>query len=67
MGVSEHVINAASAVVAIEYMDYGFQKKYNGARRRGSFTVGCAVYFLTVSALNMVIELVFWAFFMELF
>lgn len=56
MGVSEHVINAASAVIAIEYMDYGFPKKYYGAGRRISFTVGCAVYFLTVSMLNMVIE-----------
>ena len=28
MEISEYVINAASAIVAMEYIDYGFQKKY---------------------------------------
>lgn len=56
MEVSEYVINVVSAIVAIEYMDYGFQKKYSGAGRRSLFTMGCVVYFLIVTTLNRVIE-----------
>lgn len=56
MEFSEYVINAASAVVAMEYMDYGFQKKYCGIRRWIYFALGCVVYFLTVTTLNRVIE-----------
>lgn len=32
MGVSGYVINILSAVVAVEYMNYGFRKKYHGAK-----------------------------------
>lgn len=56
MEISEYVINAASAIVAMEYIDYGFQKKYCGARRWIYFAIGCIVYFLTVTTLNWVIE-----------
>lgn len=52
MGISGYVVNILSAVIAVEYMDYGFRKKYHGARRWGSFIVGCTVYFLTATTLN---------------
>lgn len=55
MGISDYVINALSALVAVEYMDYGFQKKYCGVKRWGAYIVGCVVYFLTVTVLNQVI------------
>lgn len=53
--ISAYVINAISAVIAVEYIDYGFPKKYSGVRRWASFAVGCAVYFMTVTTLNRVI------------
>ncbi|MBD5530685.1 MAG: ATP-binding protein [Lachnospiraceae bacterium] len=56
MEFSAYVINAISAVIAVEYIDYGFPKKYNGFRRWGAFTVGCVAYFLTVTALNRLID-----------
>ncbi len=56
MGEGEYVINAASAIVAMEYMGYGFQKKYSGIRHWIYFIVGCVVYFFTVTTLNLVIE-----------
>ena len=56
MEFSEYVINAISAVIAVEYIDYGFPKKYNGFRRWGAFAAGCAAYFLTVTALNRLID-----------
>ena len=46
------MINLLSAVIAVEYMDYGFQKKFCGWKRWGAFSVGCIIYFLTVTALN---------------
>ncbi len=30
MGLSEFVINIFAAVIAVEYMDHGFVKKYEG-------------------------------------
>lgn len=56
MEISEYVINAASAIVAMEYIDCGFQKKYRGARRWIYFAIGCIAYFLTVTTLNWVID-----------
>ena len=56
MGISEYAINVMSAVVALEYMDHGFQKKYCGVRRWICFVAGCAVYFTVVTAFNQVIE-----------
>lgn len=52
MELSVYVINIISAVIAVDYIDYGFQKKYDGLRRGGAFAAGCAVYFLTVTVLN---------------
>lgn len=52
MGTGDYLINILSAVIAVEYMDYGFQKKFCGIKRWGAFGVGCIIYFLTVTALN---------------
>lgn len=56
MDFSVYVINAISAVIAVEYIDYGFPKKYSGFRRWGIFAAGCVVYFLAVTALNRIID-----------
>lgn len=56
MEISGYVINILSAVVAVEYIDYGFQKKYCGVKRWSAFIVGCVVYFLTVTVLNQAIQ-----------
>ncbi len=55
MGISAYVINAISAVIAVEYIDYGFPKKYGGFRRWAAFAAGAAVCFLTVTALDRMI------------
>ena len=34
MDFSVYVINVISAVIAVEYIDYGFPKKYSGFRQR---------------------------------
>ncbi len=46
------LINALSAVIAVEYMDHGFPKRYQGTRRWLLFAAGSASYFLVVSVLN---------------
>ncbi len=51
-----YLVNVLSSVVAIEYIDCSFKKKYSGARRWCSFIVGCAAYFLAVTVLNEMIE-----------
>lgn len=56
MEFSAYVINVISAVIAVEYIDYGFPKKYSGFRRWSVFAAGCVVYFLTVTALNRIID-----------
>lgn len=56
MEISAYVINIISAIIAVEYIDYGFPKKYSGVRRWGAFTVACIIYFLTVTTLNRIIE-----------
>lgn len=56
MDFSVYVINVISAVIAVEYIDYGFPKKYSGFRRWGIFAAGCVVYFLAVTALNRIID-----------
>lgn len=52
MDFNEYVINVISAVLAIEYIDYAFEKKYGGCKRRLLFAAGTAVYFLIVSGVN---------------
>lgn len=56
MGFSAYVINVISAVIAVEYIDYGFPKKYSGIRRWGAFAAGAVTYFLTVTVLNRIID-----------
>ncbi len=56
MGFSAYVINVISAVIAVEYIDYGFPKKYSGIRRWGAFAAGAVAYFLTVTVLNRIID-----------
>lgn len=56
MGISEHLINVLSAIVAVEYMDYGFQKKYRGVKRFGFFCLGCIAYFSVVTVFNHLFE-----------
>ena len=46
------LINALSAVIAVEYMDHGFPKRYQGTRRWLLSAAGSASYFLVVTALN---------------
>lgn len=46
------LINALSAVIAVEYMEHGFKKRYRGTRRWLLFAAGSASYFLVVSVLN---------------
>lgn len=54
MGISAYVINVISAIIAVEYIDYGFPKKYSGVKRWGTFAAGCVGYFFTVTALNRI-------------
>lgn len=37
MGLSEHIINVLAAVIAVEYIDHGFIKKYEGFKRWAFF------------------------------
>lgn len=46
------LINVLSAVIAVEYMDHGFDKRCRGVRRWLLFAAGCAAYFLVVTGLN---------------
>lgn len=46
------LINALSAAIAVEYMDHGFKKRYQGTRRWLLFVAGSALYFLVVTVLN---------------
>ena len=40
-----YVIDGLSTVIAVEYMDHGFEKKYSGAARIMVFAGGCAAYY----------------------
>ena len=53
MNLSDHVINAASAIVAVDFIDHGFEKRFGGSHRRLLFGGACVLYFLTVTGLNM--------------
>lgn len=56
MKLGDYLINVLSAVIAIEYMDHGFPKRYSGRMRLLCFLAGCCVYFLVVTGINMVTE-----------
>lgn len=53
MDICESVINMLASVIAIEYMEHGFEKKYSGWRHWLLFAGGCAVYFILVTVLNL--------------
>ena len=46
------LIDLASAVVAVEYMDHGFQKRYGGLRRGILFVSAVIVYDIVMTLLN---------------
>lgn len=50
--IAGYMINALSAVIALEYISHGFEKKYKDFRGIVLFLGGCAVYFMTVTLLN---------------
>jgi hypothetical protein len=52
MVLSEHVINVLAAVIAVGYIDYGFEKKYEGLKRWAFFVIGCSVYFFVMTGMN---------------
>ncbi len=56
MEVNEYVINVIASFIAVEYMDYGFEKKYRGVKRWICFIAGCSVYFFTLNCLNRFIS-----------
>ena len=47
-----YVIDVLSTLVAMEYMDHGFDKKYSGAARIMLFTGGCLAYYGIMVLLN---------------
>ena len=49
---ASYVIDVLSTIVAMEYMDHGFEKKYSGAARIKLFAGGCLVYYGVMVLLN---------------
>ena len=49
---ASYVIDVLSTIVAMEYMDHGFEKKYSGAARIMLFAGGCLVYYGVMVLLN---------------
>ena len=47
-----YVIDGLSTVIAVEYMDHGFEKKYSGAARIMLFAGGCAAYYGVMALLH---------------
>ena len=47
-----YVIDVLSTLVAMEYMDHGFDKKYSGVARIMLFTGGCLAYYGIMVLLN---------------
>lgn len=56
VNISSFLIDMVSAVIAIEYMDRGFEKKYSGARRWFLFAADCIIYSTTVTVMNCMIR-----------
>lgn len=46
------LVNIFSTIVAIEFIDHGFEKKYKGVKRYMLFMSGCIAYFLLLTGLN---------------
>lgn len=49
----EHISTLLSSVIAVEYMDYSFPKKYKEYKRWLYFTAGVAVYFLVLTGFGV--------------
>lgn len=56
MKTGDYIVNVISAVIAVEYMDCGFRKKYRGIKRWVLFAAGCILYFLVVTGFNHFIK-----------
>ena len=54
MRMGDYLFNVLSAVIAVDYMDHGFRKRYHGRMRIFSFLAGCGIYFLAVTGFNIV-------------
>ncbi len=52
MNTAGYAINVLSSVIAIDFMQHGFEKKYSGWRRLLFFVMGCVTYFLVVTGMN---------------
>ena len=52
-----YVIDVLSTLVAMEYMDHGFDKKYSGAARIMLFTGGCLAYMESWSCSTVILSL----------
>lgn len=53
MGLEEHVSTLLSAVIAVEFMDYSFPKKYTGCKRWLYFIAGITVYSLVLTGFGV--------------
>ncbi|EEQ59823.1 hypothetical protein CBFG_03533 [Clostridiales bacterium 1_7_47FAA] len=49
---ASYVIDVLSTIMAVEYMDHGFEKKYSGAARIMLFAGGCTAYYGIMALLN---------------
>ena len=54
MRMGDYLFNVLLAVIAVDYMDHGFRKRYHGRMRIFSFLAGCGIYFLAVTGFNIV-------------
>ena len=54
--ITGYIINALSAMIALEYIDHAFRKKYKGIRRILLWLLGCGLYFLVVTLLNRITD-----------
>ncbi len=52
MDIRDHIINIIASVIAIEYMEHSFDKKYDGWRHWLCFAGGCAAYFALITVMN---------------
>ena len=56
MTLNDYFINVLASIIAVDYMDYGFRKKYAGIKRWILFVAGCSVYFFVVTGINSFIN-----------
>ena len=56
MELGEYAINVLASIIAVEYIDHGFAKKYEGYKRWVFFAIGCSVYFFVLTGMNWLIS-----------